>query len=359
MTRALSVIVSFALLAPLTSCNKPLNPIAPSWESKAGTQVLRLRWVKKLHSPVPNFLIPEMAEENDRFNPIETSSAAFDTDKKGAFVGASVGGLYCLDMRRGETVWRFELSDPVGSVPIYDPTRKYVFFGADDGKFYAVHARSGRLIWSVDTEAEIRRKAILFNDTLYFVNASSTVFAVDPEKGEIVWQYRRPPVEGFSAAGHAGLTMTGDKLITGFSDGYMVALDPIVGSEIWTQDLAAEGVQIVNKAEGFAPGQFDRLHLEINLADRFFPDARRRLEQYLRDAYLPYSLRRQGEGYCFDLPKKALKKKILFDGFFEAREEGFSASLQVGPKFDLLAFLRTFGQDLERHAQVQVTELVW
>ena len=181
-----------------------------------------------------------MQEKYDRFKPVEFGSAAFDTDKRRAFVGAAVGGLYCLDMRRGETVWRFEVDDPVGSVPLYDGDRKYVYFGADDGNFYAIHARSGRQIWSIDLSSEVRKPAILHNDTLYVVSADNTVMALDPENGQIVWQYRRPPLKGFSSAGHAGMVLAKGKLITGFSDGYLVALDPTVGSELWAQDLASE-----------------------------------------------------------------------------------------------------------------------
>ena len=46
----------------------------------------------------------------------------------------------------------------------------------------------------------------------------------------------------------------------------------------------------------------------MHLPGDFFPKPRARLEQYLRAAYLPYSLRREGDGYRFDLPKKALKE---------------------------------------------------
>ncbi len=208
--------------------------------SPKSIKVLRVRWVKPLIYDIPNFLIPEMTEENDRFNPIETSSAGFDTDKKRIFIGASVGGLYCLDIVTGETVWRFSLKDAVGSEPIYEPNRKAVFFGADDGKFYSLHARSGRKLWELDTGAEIRRKAILYNETLYIVNADNTVLAVDPDTGVTVWQYRRPPMKGFSSVGHAGLILSNGHLFTGFSDGYVAAIDPSVGAVIWSNDLAAE-----------------------------------------------------------------------------------------------------------------------
>jgi radical SAM superfamily enzyme YgiQ (UPF0313 family) len=117
---------------------------------------------------------------------------------------------------------------------------------------------------------------------------------------------------------------------------------------------------VVGPAEGFTPGEFTRLHLDVHLPGDFFPEPRVHLEQYLRSAYLPYSLRREGTRYRFDLPAKALKKKILFGGFFEAQEDDFFASLDVGPKFDLLAFLRTFGQgNLFRQVQVQVSRIEW
>ncbi|MFQ6100970.1 MAG: B12-binding domain-containing radical SAM protein [Anaerolineae bacterium] len=118
--------------------------------------------------------------------------------------------------------------------------------------------------------------------------------------------------------------------------------------------------EIVGPAERFTPGAFTRLHLDVHLPGDLFPEPRVRLEQYLRGAYLPYSLRREDSGYRFDLARKALKKKILFDGSFETREEGFFASLDVGPKFDLLAFLQTFGEKhLSRHAQVRVSMIQW
>ena len=132
----------------------------------------------------------------------------------------------------------------------------------------------------------------------------------------------------------------------------------------------SQAIQIVGQAEGFTPGSFTRLHLEVHLPGDLFPEAQVRLEEYLRGAYLRYSLRWEGSRYRFDLPRKTLKKKILFDGFFETygnrnrngneEGEGFFASLDVGPKFDLAAFLETFGQqELFRHARVQVSGIQW
>ncbi len=120
------------------------------------------------------------------------------------------------------------------------------------------------------------------------------------------------------------------------------------------------GVEIIELADGFAPGTFTKLHLDINLPGDLFPEPRARLEEYLRGAYVRYSVRREEGRYRFDLPAKTLKKKVIFSGFFETRENEFVASLDVGPKFDLMAFLQTFdGKGLHYHAQVQVSEIEW
>jgi radical SAM superfamily enzyme YgiQ (UPF0313 family) len=127
-----------------------------------------------------------------------------------------------------------------------------------------------------------------------------------------------------------------------------------------SREHVGRGFEVGRPVQGFEPGVFTRLRLDLHLPGDQFPEPRRRLEQHLRDAYLPYSLRREGTGYRFDLPRKALKKRILFDGLLEMRESGFFASLDMGPKFDLLAFLQAFGEKhVSRHAQAQVSKIEW
>jgi len=133
--------------------------------------------------------------------------------------------------------------------------------------------------------------------------------------------------------------------------------------ETTTTDIEFE---IVGPADGFAPGTFTRLQLQIHLPAAYFPDPRRYLETYLRDAYLPYSLRREeplqsGEArYRFDVPSKGLRKKILFGGVFEIGAQGMDAWLEAGPGLDLLALLEGFGErNLYRQARVHVAGVEW
>jgi radical SAM superfamily enzyme YgiQ (UPF0313 family) len=117
--------------------------------------------------------------------------------------------------------------------------------------------------------------------------------------------------------------------------------------------------------EGFQPGAYARLGLDLGLPAQHFTEPRVHLERHLRDAYLPYSLRRESPeratevGYRFDVPKKGLRKKILWTGRFTLSEAGMNAQLEIGPGFDLRAFLDSFADRAHYYAQAHITSIQW
>ncbi|MGC9394787.1 MAG: radical SAM protein [Anaerolineae bacterium] len=112
-------------------------------------------------------------------------------------------------------------------------------------------------------------------------------------------------------------------------------------------------------ADAFATGMFTRMELALTLPTMYFPDAGSQLRTFLHAAYAPVNLRREGEGYAFDVPEKALKKKLLFEGEFDQDENTFAARLVVGPKFELLDYLRSFPEpERWREASVEV-KMLW
>lgn len=118
--------------------------------------------------------------------------------------------------------------------------------------------------------------------------------------------------------------------------------------------------EILGLAEGFTPGEYTRLSLDMVLPAAHLANARGRLEAYLRGEHLPYALRREGEQYWFDVPKPGLKKKIVLGGWFETAQDGFHAHLEVGPKFDLLALLEGFGgRGLHHLAHIICSGIAW
>jgi hypothetical protein len=129
-------------------------------------------------------------------------------------------------------------------------------------------------------------------------------------------------------------------------------------------------VEIVGPAEGFVPGTFTRLRLDLCLPAAHFERPRQGLEDYLSQCYVPYSLRREDaeeEGarrYRIEVSRKGLKKKVLFGGYIQvdpiADPQHLVAGLDIGPKFDLLAFLEQFGGARKvPYAELSVSQIQW
>ncbi|HOU12859.1 MAG TPA: radical SAM protein [Anaerolineae bacterium] len=119
-----------------------------------------------------------------------------------------------------------------------------------------------------------------------------------------------------------------------------------------------EGVWFLGWLDRFEVGTFTRLEATIALPSAHFPDAGPQLRRFLHAAYAPVNVRRVGEGYVFDVPDKALKKKLLFAGEFTQDETTFTARLIVGPKFELLDYLRSFSEpERWREAHIEVRAL--
>ncbi len=141
--------------------------------------------------------------------------------------------------------------------------------------------------------------------------------------------------------------------------------DPEHGVTAFLSQLSAPdtmlpgGVRFLGVLDGFEPGIFERMSLRLELPAQVFPDAGQQLRRYLQEQYVPVNLRGQDGGYVFDIPEKARKKRVIFEGRFAEADGAFEAELVVSPKFDLVAYLRSFPDaGRYREARAEVTEIV-
>jgi outer membrane protein assembly factor BamB len=94
--------------------------------------------------------------------------------------------------------------------------------------------------WQTEIGGPVSQPAILSGDAIYLVTDSDAIVAVSRADGAILWRYNRDPREGFAIAGHAGLTHVNGRLVTGFADGAVVALDASDGRVAWEVDTSLD-----------------------------------------------------------------------------------------------------------------------
>lgn len=175
------------------------------------------------------------------------SAPAFDPARGVVFVGGLDHGLHALRASDGVELWRFEtLGDCEGSPVLVDDT---VYLGSSDGALYAIDAESGGLRWRFATVAEVIRAPIVTADSVYLANADDTVFAVNRVSGEQRWRFRRDPPGGITASGYAGILRIENRIVTGFSDGHVVALEIGDGSVAWDRDTNSDSESAEGAAE--------------------------------------------------------------------------------------------------------------
>lgn len=120
----------------------------------------------------------------------------------------------------------------------------------------------------------------------------------------------------------------------------------------------ADGIQLRAIEGEFTPGMFRCADIRLSLPEHSFPDVRTGILQFLRDCYIPINLRREegSHSLAFDLPAKALKKRVVLGGHIIESSQGTQLLMTITPKFRLLDLLASLSLPAAFH-QVAVAEI--
>ncbi len=199
-------------------------------DTAGGTSAGRvtLRWTQRLARDLEGAYLP-----------VERSIPALDPLSDRIYVGSSTGDLWALT-GAGARVYTYHTRGAIGSQPLVDRGRDELFVGSDDGLLHALVASTGEPRWTAEIGAAIGRAPAATDDTVYVITDSDLVAAFARDTGETLWRYRRDAAEGFYVTEHAGITLAGDRILTAFTDGMVVALDAADGRVLWERDTSAD-----------------------------------------------------------------------------------------------------------------------
>jgi outer membrane protein assembly factor BamB len=189
---------------------------------------MRVRWSQRI-----------TPETGGSYQPVERAEAALDPARDRVYVGSSAGFLYALTSR-GRRVWRYDARGGIESRPALDAAADALFAATAEGKCVALRASDGAQRWEVDVPGPVTTAPVLSADAVYVATANDFVVALRRSDGEELWRYRRDVPEGFALTGHAGLVLAAGMVLTGFSDGFVVALDLGSGQPAWERDTAID-----------------------------------------------------------------------------------------------------------------------
>lgn len=189
---------------------------------------LRVRWTREM-----------AAEWGGAYLPVEHAAAALDPEHERIYVGSSLHKL--LAMRSdGRVLWSFLAASSIEAEPTLDARRDELYVTTAAGHVHGLRASDGQSRFDVDLGTAISQPGVLSDDALYLVTETDGVFAISRKDGSTLWRYQRDPRAGLKITGHAGLLSSGQRLVTGFSDGSIVALGKGDGRALWVVDTTLD-----------------------------------------------------------------------------------------------------------------------
>ena len=146
--------------------------------------------------------------------------------------------LYCIDLESGEIVWRRNVEEEYLTT---DPTivegeHALVLVGNSMGSVYCISLSDGSVVGKIRVSSEYVYDLDFMNGTLFVVDSSYTVYAIDFDTGKLVWgntveDPMRDPGYSFSLyASRYGLIVSGERIP---HDGVVICLDLFSGVEKW------------------------------------------------------------------------------------------------------------------------------
>jgi outer membrane protein assembly factor BamB len=175
------------------------------------------------------------ADRQTEVTPQEFASPAVYADT--LYTGSARGWFYALRASDGHVRWRKQLG-AVACAPLVD--RGMLYVGTNDGYLVALDAQTGQEKWRYQSRGPIGQTPASTRDMIVFSNEADQVVAVDAINGKFKWQYKGETPEEYTLRGHAGVSVDGDLIYTGMSNGSLIALRRDTGSLAWSTSLKAD-----------------------------------------------------------------------------------------------------------------------
>lgn len=239
--RALSLVLS--LVAAVGCGGAPGGEVAfPARnreDDRAAGPAIRMSWARDLTPRVGGL-----------YRPVERSAPAIDATSARIYVGTTERYTYAFSAA-GERLYRYATESGVEAEPTVDAKHDELYVGTSRGVVHALRASDGSVRWKAELHAAISRAAVLSDDAVYVVTDEDSVFALSRADGSMLWRHKREPRAGLQIAGHAGLRLAGQRLLTGFTDGTVAALSASDGRVRWSVDTTLDFADPAAAEKGF------------------------------------------------------------------------------------------------------------
>ncbi len=147
----------------------------------------------------------------------------------------SVDGLMAFDKVFGHKIWNLQIEGGLSSPGLL--VSDFLFFTGYDGFAYSVSAQDGKILWKKSINYPSLQSLFYESGRVYILTNNSEVLALEASSGEQVWSFSKKNQRKISVGGIGNFLSLGSLLITGLSNGDLIALEKSNGKVRWQRRL--------------------------------------------------------------------------------------------------------------------------
>jgi outer membrane protein assembly factor BamB len=202
--------------------------------SACSTRNIYEKFVSRKPPLIREYVFATRTEVEEAGNePVESAEVVVDEDT--LYLGNQNYGVVALDRQNYAKRWTFQVKNGVsGKLLLVDGV---LYFGGEDGNFYAIDVEFGTLKWKFETKAVVFARPLIVGSKILFMASDDVLYCLEKDTGKWIWHYKRTNNFVSTIRGNSTPVVVEGKVISGFSDGYLVALNLNDGNLQWEVKL--------------------------------------------------------------------------------------------------------------------------
>ncbi len=146
------------------------------------------------------------------------------------YTASHKGEVTALSANNGRRLWLTKTKLALSAGP--EVANGMVVVGSSDGDVVALSAENGAELWRQSIAAEILARPLVVNDVVIVRTVNGRLEALSVTDGAIRWSLDET-VPRLTLRGTAPPVLAGDRIIAGFDNGRVLAVDPRSGEVLW------------------------------------------------------------------------------------------------------------------------------
>ena len=151
------------------------------------------------------------------------------------FVANRIGEVFRLGSQTGDVEWKVDLGQDINAA--VGAGQDLIIVGHDNGEVTAIKAMDGVIAWKSSVKRHISAVPVVGRGRIIIRTSDGLIIGLDSQTGQNSWQVKKQ-VPGLTVHGDSTPVITGDAVLTGLSNGKLIANNVITGRDYWEAEIS-------------------------------------------------------------------------------------------------------------------------